>query len=98
MKQKRAVSGNNLQKGKDFGLPAEKEGSEEKAEDLINYKGIYFEDNNEKYIDEVTGCHFRYDDLYKRLLIAKVERNHIDKELKISYTSNKNARETVDHP
>ena len=72
-------------------------GSEEKTEALINYKGIYFEDNNEKYIDEATGAHFRYDDIYKRLLIAKVERNHIDKELKISYSTNNNAPEIVNH-
>jgi len=72
-------------------------GSEEKTEDLINYKGIYFEDNNEKYIDEATGAHFRYDDIYKRLLIAKVERNHIDKELKISYSTTNNAPEIVNH-
>lgn len=59
----------------------------EQAEDLINYKGIYFNDNNEKYIDEATGAHFRYEDIYQRLLIAKVERNRTDKELNISYSS-----------
>ena len=56
-------------------------------DDLINYKGIYFNDNNEKYIDDSTGAHFRYDDIYQRLLIAKVERNRMDKELNISYSS-----------
>ena len=59
----------------------------EPAEDLINYKGIYFNDNNEKYIDEATGAHFRHEDIYQRLLIAKVERNRTDKELNISYSS-----------
>ena len=56
-------------------------------DDLINYKGIYFNDNNEKYIADLTGAHFRYDDIYQRLLIAKVERNRMDKELNISYSS-----------
>lgn len=63
------------------------EGQNEAAEDLINYKGIYFNDNNEKYIDDATGAHFRYEDIYQRLLIAKVERNRTDKELNISYSS-----------
>lgn len=61
--------------------------NDQQAEDLINYKGIYFNDNNEKYIDDSTGAHFRYDDIYQRLLIAKVERNRMDKELNISYSS-----------
>lgn len=59
----------------------------EGADDLINYKGIYFNDNNEKYIDEATGAHFRHEDICQRLLIAKVERNRTDKELNISYSS-----------
>lgn len=28
-----------------------------------NYKGIYYGDTSEKYIDKETGCHFRYTDL-----------------------------------
>ena len=62
-------------------------GDDQANDDLINYKGIYFNDNNEKYIDDSTGAHFRYDDIYQRLLIAKVERNRMDKELNISYSS-----------
>ena len=62
---------------------AENEG----AEDLINYKGIYFNDNNEKQMDEATGAHFQYEDIFQRLIIAKVERNRTDMELKISYSS-----------
>ena len=61
--------------------------NDQQTEDLINYKGIYFNDNNEKYIDDSTGAHFRYDDIFQRLLIAKVERNRMDKELNISYSS-----------
>ena len=37
--------------------------TEEQAADFANYKGIYFGDTNEKYIDEETGAHFRYRDL-----------------------------------
>lgn len=59
----------------------------EATDDLINYKGIYFNDNNEKYIDDETGAHFRHEDIYQRLLIAKVERNRTDKELNISFSS-----------
>lgn len=70
--------------------------NDQQAEDLINYKGIYFNDNNEKYIDDSTGAHFRYDDIYQRLLIAKVERNRMDKELNISYSSQND--QWNDHP
>ena len=60
--------------------------SDQQADDLINYKGIYFDDNNEKYIDDSTGAHFRYDEIYQRLLIAKVERKRLDRELNITYS------------
>ena len=36
-----------------------------------NYKGIYYGDTTEKYIDKETGCHFRYTDLCQRLLKLK---------------------------
>ena len=36
--------------------------------DLINYKGIYFEDeNDEKYQCPETGAHFEYLDMFRRL-------------------------------
>jgi hypothetical protein len=38
------------------------------AEDLINYKGIYFEDDSgQKYQCPETGAHFEYLDMYRRL-------------------------------
>lgn len=36
--------------------------------DLINYKGIYFEDDSgQKYTCPETGAHFEYLDMYRRL-------------------------------
>ena len=35
--------------------------------DLNNYKGIYFEDDNEKYQCPETGAHFKFDDLCRRM-------------------------------
>ena len=36
--------------------------------DLINYKGIYFDDDSgQKYTDPETGAHFEYLDMYRRL-------------------------------
>lgn len=37
--------------------------------DFANYKGIYAEDeNNEKYTCPVTGAHFEFNDISRRLL------------------------------
>ena len=35
--------------------------------DLLNYKGMFFEQEHAKYICPDTGCHFEYYDLCKRL-------------------------------
>ena len=43
----------------------DKDRDDQQAHDLVNYKGIYFDDNNEKYIDDSTGAHFRYDEIYQ---------------------------------
>ena len=38
------------------------------AEDLINYKGIYFNDDaGQKFTDPETGAHFEFKDMCKRL-------------------------------
>jgi hypothetical protein len=43
---------------------AEKDG----AVDLINYKGIYFDDDSgQKYQCPETGAHFEYLDMFRRL-------------------------------
>jgi hypothetical protein len=40
----------------------------EKASDLINYKGMYFnDDTGNKNMDPVTGAHFIYKDMCRRL-------------------------------
>ena len=39
-----------------------------KGEELLNYKGMYFnDDTGSKNIDPVTGAHFDYKDMYRRL-------------------------------
>ena len=35
--------------------------------DLINYKGIYFDDDKEKYSCPITGAHFEFQDVCRRL-------------------------------
>lgn len=43
-------------------------GGKDGAEDLINYKGIYFnDDQGQKYTDPDNGAHFEFNDLCKRL-------------------------------
>ena len=44
------------------------------VEDLINYKGIYYEDETKKYICPDTGAHFEYLDMFRRLKKVLVER------------------------
>lgn len=39
--------------------------------DFNNFKGIYYGDKTEKYLDPVTGCHFEYYDICKRLAALK---------------------------
>ena len=43
-------------------------------EELINYKGIYYEDDTKKYICPETGAHFEYLDMFRRLKKVLVER------------------------
>jgi len=59
------------------------QGGPKAEEDLINYKGIYFGDDNAKFQDEVTGAHFRYYDICQRLEVAKKYRKEIDIKLNI---------------
>ena len=53
--------------------------------DLINYKGVYFGDDNEKFHDEETGAHFHFGDICKRLVVASEERRQIDLKLNVKY-------------
>lgn len=42
--------------------------------DLNNYKGIYFEDDNEKFQCPKTGAHFKFQDLCGRLERIRIKR------------------------
>ena len=45
------------------------------AMELLNYKGIYFDDDSgEKYQCPETGAHFEYYDMYRRLNRVKRDR------------------------
>jgi hypothetical protein len=51
------------------------------ANDLINYKGIYFEDDSgQKYQCPETGAHFEYLDMYRRLKKIANSRSKTDNE------------------
>jgi hypothetical protein len=41
---------------------------------LNNYKGIYFDDDNEKYTCPVTGAHFRFEEMCRLLDKVRVAR------------------------
>lgn len=41
---------------------------------LHNYKGIYFDDDNEKFTCPVTGAHFRFEEMCKILEKIRVTR------------------------
>lgn len=45
-------------------------------DDLVNYKGIYYGDINEKYTDPETGAHFRFKDLSVR--IGMLSKNRVN--------------------
>jgi|DEB0MinimDraft_12_1074336.scaffolds.fasta_scaffold314233_1 hypothetical protein len=53
----------------------DKQKKDEEVNDLINYKGIYFDDDSgEKYQCPETGAHFEYLDMYRRLKKISVVR------------------------
>ena len=59
--------------------------------DLLNYKGEYYDNPSEKYQDPITGAHFRYKDVYQRLLyLIKTQSPKILQE-----TKSKNIKESV---
>lgn len=50
--------------------------------DLHNYKGIYAnDDNSQKYQCPVTGAHFEYNDLCKRIVKLMEKRKIIDEQI-----------------
>ena len=44
------------------------------ADDLLNYKGIYFGDDNQKYTDPENGAHFEFNDMCRRLKVIRDKR------------------------
>jgi len=44
------------------------EDSETEDQDLTNYKGIYYGDDNQKFICPKTGAHFKHEELVSKLL------------------------------
>jgi hypothetical protein len=38
---------------------------------------MFFENEHSKYVDPVTGCHFEYNDLCRRMLMMKKERDKL---------------------
>ena len=50
------------------------EAKEEEVVDLVNFKGLYFGNDDAKKTDDETGAHFIRGDLCKRLERAKAER------------------------
>lgn len=50
---------------------------------MVNYKGVYFGDDNDKFQEEGTGAHFRYIDICKRMEVAKDQRRLIDIKLNV---------------
>ena len=44
------------------------------AQDLLNYKGIYHQNVDEKYMCPKTGSHFRFKDLCQRMEVIRVQR------------------------
>jgi len=44
------------------------------AVNLNNYKGIYYDDDNEKYTCPETGAHFRFEEMHRILDKIRVAR------------------------
>ena len=76
-----------MNKGKDTAADGDGPDSDVDNLDFDNFKGIYFGDKTEKYQDPVTGCHFEYYDLCKRMLTLKQKRKILDKRLGLKTSS-----------
>lgn len=58
-------------------LKAEKPPPEQQTFDLLNFKGMFFEQEHQKYTCPHTGAHFEVKDLCRRLTFIKAERDKI---------------------
>lgn len=60
-------------------MALDKEDSDIDNIDFNDFKGIYFDDDpNRKFQDPVSGCHFEYYDLCKRMVKLKTLRKKLD--------------------
>ena len=68
--------------GNEGGAPNEGGGgNDEEGENLANYKGIYYnDDQGQKYTDPENGAHFEYRDMCRRLQKAMVQRDAYEKQ------------------
>ena len=54
--------------GKENKQKRDEQAAKEGGDDMLNYKGIYFNDDvGQKYSDPDNGAHFEYKDMCKRL-------------------------------
>lgn len=60
------------------------------VDDLINYKGIYYGDDTQKYTDPENGAHFEFRDMCRRLQKIQVKREAYEKTLSIDSSTDKN--------
>ena len=69
------------------------------ANDLINYKGIYFDDDSgQKYQCPETGAHFEYLDMYRRLKKISTQRHKSEREERMEHTSEERQTEILAAP
>ncbi len=50
---------------------------------LNNYKGIYFGDDNKKFLDDETGAHFEFHDICRRLVPVQELRKKLDQRMEM---------------
>ena len=56
-------------------------GDKNEEPNLHNYKGIYFDDENEKFTCPISGAHFRFEEMCK--ILEKIRKSRED--LKVDY-------------
>ena len=69
-------------------VPVEKKKEGDDVNDLINYKGIYFDDDSgQKYQCPETGSHFEYLDMYRRLKKIASQRHKSERADRLDHAS-----------
>ena len=59
-------------------MAADLESSDSEGLDLNNYKGMFYDDPEEKYSDPITGAHFEFTNICQRLQIALKDRRETE--------------------